>query len=212
LHCGWRLWCVCLGHNGDGLCSVRRTQVRSTCGSTVFLLARNVEVTVGGPHVGVWDRRDAIVEHRLCGSRLDHRLLAPQVDVVAASLRVLGDDCRLEADLDAGGLAREVTWVEDQSANPNRSVGSVDGFPRSVAFLASKRIVVTKAHDRTNKCARMRRAWDKTETTIGFPETICVPSEVAKKSAAAQLVAGQYSCCASAVTMQIQLCKSVVLR
>lgn len=131
---GW--W---LGHGGlvldcDGADAVVGAQV-GVGGATLLGLAGDVELTVGGSHVGVWDGADTVSDDvgDLVGVVVEPWFLASEVDVLFAGGWVGGDGASLSGDLDASGLACEVPRVEDHSANSDWIVGGVNLRSGSVA-------------------------------------------------------------------------------
>ena len=120
--------------HGDGAVAVVGAQV-GIGGTSVFVLAGNVELTVGGSHVGVWNGTDTGFDDvgDLVGVVVQPRFLASEVDVLFAVGRIGTDGASLEGDLDAGGLACEVAWVEDHSANSDWTVRGVNLSSGSMA-------------------------------------------------------------------------------
>lgn len=149
---GWRL-----GHGGlvldsDGADTVSRAQV-SIGGATGGGLTGDVEFTVGGSHVGVWDGLDTFVDHirNLVLGVVEPWFLASEVDVLLAVGRVRADGAGLEGDLDASGLAGEVAWVEGHSANTDWVVRGVHFDSRSVASFSHDKRAAGCKRDNKNE-------------------------------------------------------------
>ena len=103
--------------------------------ATVGGLTSDVELTVGGSHVGVWDGADTIVDHvrDLVLVVVQPWFLASEVDVLFAGGWVGTDGAGLTGHLDAGFLAGEEPRVEDHPADSDWIVRGVNLGSGSVA-------------------------------------------------------------------------------
>ena len=103
--------------------------------ATVGGLTSDVELTVGGSHVGVWDGADTIVDHvaDLVLVVVQPWFLASKVHVLFASGWVGTDGAGLTGHLDAGRLAGEESRVEDHPADSDWIVRGVNLGSGSVA-------------------------------------------------------------------------------
>lgn len=149
---GWRFGDIGLVINRDGADTVSRAQV-SIGGATGGGLTGDVEFTVGGSHVGVWDGLDTLVDHirNLVLGVVEPWFLASEVDVLLAVGRVRAEGAGLEGDLDASGLAGEVAWVEDHSANTDWVVRGVHFHSRSVASFSHDKRAAGCKRDNKNE-------------------------------------------------------------